>query len=30
MGEFTFSFWDILLWLIVATVVVWMILKWSE
>ena len=30
MGEFTFSFWGILLWLIVATAVVWMILKWSE
>jgi len=30
LGEFTFSFWSILLWLIVATVVVWMILKWGE
>ncbi len=30
MGEFTFSFWDILLWLIVATIVVWLILIWSE
>ena len=30
MGEFTFSFWGILLWLIVATAVVWMILKWMK
>lgn len=30
MGDLTFSFWDIILWLIVATVVVWLILKWSE
>ena len=30
MGEFTFSFWDIFLWLVVATIVVWLILKWSE
>lgn len=30
MGEFSFSFWDILLWLIVATIVVWLLLKWSD
>lgn len=30
MGELTFSFWDIFLWLIVATIVVWLVLKWSE
>ena len=30
MGDLTFSFWDIFLWLVVATVVVWLVLKWSE
>lgn len=30
MGDLTFSFWDIILWLIVATVVVWLILIWSK
>lgn len=30
MGEFTFSFWDVFLWLIVATITVWLVLKWSE
>lgn len=30
MGDLTFSFWDIILWLIVASVVVWLVLKWSE